>query len=456
LIAASSRPINAAAFAAALIALALAFPVAASAAPDRVLTTEIAGEGEGEVECKVGIGPIEPCEEEYEDQTTLTLVPIAEEGSKFAGWSDGVGSAAICPGKTGSCTITLEADSSVTANFETNEFTLWIELAGEGEGEVECNPGGDGEPEPELCADEYVAGTKVALVPIAEEGSKFAGWSDGVGSAAICPGKTGSCTIAIEADSSVTAAFEFKEYALKVKAVHLGGGTGSWECEREEGPEPCAAKYPYGSEVIVLAKADPGSEFVGWEGECHKVRGNECEVEMEAARTVSPVFAAIEAEAEEEEESGEEESGEEEEKGESPPSESPPASEPGSSSGAESGAPPALVRSAPAATRGAARAAGVAVVIGRRAAIRLRCAATGPCGGTLVLTAPGRRTRARPIGRRSFSLAPGAAATLEVELSGAAARMLRRAGALRAGATGAGVARSTVLLKPARPRHRHR
>ena len=491
-----ARAAAAALWVAAAAALLLALPAAASAASERLLAIETAGDGIGEVECKEASGPAEACEAEYPEGTKLTLVPVAEEGSSFAGFSSGIGSAAGCAG-TGVCTFTIAVDSGITATFEAvAEYSFEINYAGEGEGEVECTVAGETE---QFCDGEYPAGTRLTLESPSEakgtifEGSTFAGFSAGTGSASGCTGKT--CSFKLEADSSIVATFEYKEYALTV--IKQGSGSGTVECEAEEGPEVCKSKYIWGMEVVLRAKAAAGSEFTGWTGlsGCEKVfgpGGTECDVEMYKAHTVRANFALAgsgEEEGEEEpppaEEEGEEEEepppGEEGEEQPSPGEEAAGSEEQpgggGNGSGEEkpagggsaqsavssSPAPPATV-SPP---RGAATVARIATVRGSMAALRLRCVGAGACAGTLEVKAKlsaraapgGRRRRAASfvrIGGARFALSAGGSATLRLRVRRAAARSLARRGTLRVTVTGTGVTPSTIVLKAAKTMVKHR
>ena len=112
----------------ALLAGALISCPATNAAGPYLLEVESSsGTGYGEVLCKVGSGPLEECESEYETSVKLTLVPTPEPESEFAGFRAGTGSASACAG-TKPCAFTLNADSYVEAPFDLAYRSLSIAL----------------------------------------------------------------------------------------------------------------------------------------------------------------------------------------------------------------------------------------------------------------------------------------------------------------------------------------
>src|SRR3954451_11661812 len=162
----------------------------------RTLTITNAGAGTGAVKCKFNGGAAGACTSPQPNGTTVQLIATATTGSEFAGFSSGTGSATACT--TSPCSFTLEANSAVTATFDLEpepeeEFKLTIAKVGTGSGSVTCNGGS--------CAAEYPEGEEVTLAASAASGSTFSGWSGGG-----CSG-TSNCTIAIEADTTVTATF---------------------------------------------------------------------------------------------------------------------------------------------------------------------------------------------------------------------------------------------------------
>ena len=97
----------------------------------------------------------------------------------------------------------------------------------------------------------------------------------------------------MDEEKSVEVLFELEppEFALNIEEP--GSGEGTVECIVEGGPlEGCEAEYPEGTELALIAQADPGSEFFEWGGECDLAVGSECEVEMREERTVEAIFEA--------------------------------------------------------------------------------------------------------------------------------------------------------------------
>jgi hypothetical protein len=165
--------------------------------PQNTLTVSRAGTGSGTVTSSpAGINCGATCSAMFDTGTQVTLTAAAAAGSTFAGWSGGG-----CSG-TGTCKVTLNADTTVTATFNTTPpvmHTLTVSPAGSGSGSVTSSPAGIDCGA--TCSHAYTAGTQVTLTATADSGSTFTGWSGGG-----CSG-TSNCVVTLNSDTAVTATF---------------------------------------------------------------------------------------------------------------------------------------------------------------------------------------------------------------------------------------------------------
>jgi len=172
-----------------------------------------------------------------------------------------------------------------------NSFVLTISKSGAGSGSVTADSG------TLVWADNsgtasYNSGTTVVLTATADSSSSFDGWSG-------CDSTSGStCTVAMNADKSVTATFNQNpapavQYTMTVNK----SGTGSGSITADTGPISWAdntgtATYGDKTSVILTAAASKGSTFESWSG-CDSTNGSQCTVTMNAARTVTATFSII-------------------------------------------------------------------------------------------------------------------------------------------------------------------
>jgi hypothetical protein len=170
--------------------------VSAGAAKKRhPLNVSMSGSGFGEVTSDPGgISCGATCSHVYDEPQRVTLTAIPSERSEFTGWSGGCESVSGPGGDE--CTLEMNAEKNVTAQYA-EEPTVTVDSAGSGSGSIACDAG----PCVYGYAYGYPRGSVVALAATANPGSSFAGWSGGG-----CSG-TASCTVTIEADTTVTATF---------------------------------------------------------------------------------------------------------------------------------------------------------------------------------------------------------------------------------------------------------
>jgi len=155
------------------------------------------GTGTGDVTSNPGgINCGGDCTEDYNENTIVTLTPIADVTSSFEGWS---GNADCSDGQ-----ITMNSAISCTAIFDVlppEVFTLNVLTnGGTGTGDVTSNPGGincGGD-----CNGDYDEDTVVILTAVAGTGSDFISWSGD------CSGTNAITNVTITSSKTCTAVFD--------------------------------------------------------------------------------------------------------------------------------------------------------------------------------------------------------------------------------------------------------
>ena len=191
-----------------------------------ILVIEIVGNGEVEVV---------PDQPDYALSQQVTLIPTADPGWTFAGWSRDAS------GSDNPLTITIQGDTNITATFTQDEYSLTVTPIGFGT--VEVDP----------AQATYHYGDVVALTPNADNGWTFTGWTGDVIST------NNPLTVIIQGNTNITAIFTQDEYTLTVLVNPTGSGTVS--------RNPDYSTYHYGDVVTLTPTADLGRTFTRWTGD---------------------------------------------------------------------------------------------------------------------------------------------------------------------------------------------
>jgi hypothetical protein len=203
-----------------------------------------------------------PAGPSYDQGTVVTVTASPLVGSTFAGWGGCTTTSGLV------CTVTMDANKSVTATFKlvAQTFTLTLGTAGSGSGTVSANPAGPS----------YAAGTMVTLTATPSAGSTFTAWSGA------CSG-AGACVVTMDGNKSVTATFTLvpQTYTLTLGTTGTGSGTVT--------ASPTGPSYAAGTLVTVTANPSAGSTFTGWSGACSGTGA--CIVTMDANKTVTATFS---------------------------------------------------------------------------------------------------------------------------------------------------------------------
>jgi hypothetical protein len=171
-----------------------------------ILSVSKTGVGSGMVTSSpAGITCGAECASAFPPGTLVSLTAAADPVSTFTGWSGGG-----CSG-TDTCSMTITADTSVSADFTLNSYTLSVSKTGVGSGMVTSSPAGItcGA----VCAHAFTAGTTVALTASPSPDSYFSSWSGGG-----CFGN-GICSMIMTADTTVFADFRKELHQLFLSLI---------------------------------------------------------------------------------------------------------------------------------------------------------------------------------------------------------------------------------------------
>jgi hypothetical protein len=144
-----------------------------------------------------------------------------------------------------------------------------------------------------VCAFTFPGEATVLLGATAADGSTFGAFAGDCLVTAI-----GACTVTEGSTARAVRASFAALRALTVSTAGDGDGTvrsatAPIDCRSTAGTPSgsCTASLTHGTNVALVAAADPGSVFIGWTGDCSNAAG--CSVSMSSARAVSARFAKL-------------------------------------------------------------------------------------------------------------------------------------------------------------------
>jgi uncharacterized repeat protein (TIGR02543 family) len=161
----------------------------------------------------------------------------------------------------------MNADKTVTAHFTfiTHDLTVAVD------------PTGGGTTNPAVGVHTYPEGAVVPITAAPAAGYAFDRWSGA------CTG-SGSCSITMNADKTVTAHFtEITTFDLTVTVNPVGGGTTN--------PAVGVHTYPEGAVVPIAAAPAAGYAFDHWSGAC--TGSVDCQVIIDTDKTITAHFTEL-------------------------------------------------------------------------------------------------------------------------------------------------------------------
>ncbi|TVR14858.1 MAG: hypothetical protein EA391_11965 [Balneolaceae bacterium] len=181
-------------------------------------------------------GTVSQSAAEAEEGETITVTANANEHWVFDRWSGDYS------GTDNPSSILMDADKSVTALFEKQDYPLTIETEGEGSVSQQVI-------QPKTT--DYPHGTIVELTAIPDEGWELVEWQGDLA------GTENPAQITVEGATSVTAVFEKAEYQIDISLD--GEGTYSITPEQDA--------YFLGDEVEITVHPSEGWNFSYWDGD---------------------------------------------------------------------------------------------------------------------------------------------------------------------------------------------
>jgi len=195
----------------------------------------------------------------YAEGTAVNVTATAATGYTFDHWSG------ACSG-TGTCSVTMDADKTVTAHFTGITYDLTVAV----------DPAGSGTTNPAVGVHAYAHGIVVDITATPAAGYAFDHWSGA------CTG-TGACSVTMDGDKVVIAHFVVVTHDLTVTVDPAGGGT----------TDPAAGVHTYAEGAVVSITSTPAAGYVfdHWSGACTGT--GSCSVTMDANRAVTAHFEVV-------------------------------------------------------------------------------------------------------------------------------------------------------------------
>ncbi len=206
------------------------------------------------------------CSSPFLLNSTVTLSATPDNTHMFIGWSGD------CTG-AGTCTVTMDADKSVTATFGS---ALTVNKVGNGTvtstpAGIDCGP---------TCAVAFPVSTSVQLTATPDPGWVFGGWSG-------CTSYVGGdCVVQMTQPHTITATFVSPTLTVSV----AGFGTVTSNPAGIDCGSTCSAPFPSNSTVSLTATPNVGYAFISWSGAC--TGGGSCTVTMDGLKSVGASFTA--------------------------------------------------------------------------------------------------------------------------------------------------------------------
>lgn len=189
------------------------------------------------------------CQATLPAASSIALQAVPDTGSQFSGWGN-----SGCDNASTGCTLTLNSDQSLTAQFTLLRQQLTISKSGSGTVSgtgIDCGTS---------CSATFDYGTSLSLTATPASGYLFSGWSGG------CSGSTSPCSVVLNQDQSVTASFVPQPSSYPVTVSVTGSGTVTSSPKGISCGRSCSAQFKTGTKVTLTAQPAKKHTFKSWSG----------------------------------------------------------------------------------------------------------------------------------------------------------------------------------------------
>ncbi|HEX7003949.1 MAG TPA: hypothetical protein VF168_07165 [Trueperaceae bacterium] len=212
---------------------------------------------------------VNDCTARIGEGVTIELQAQASGVQGFAGWHGD------CSG-TGSCSLTMDGDKTVTAVFADN--VLVLDMQGDGQASVRLEPGEDCAGD---CVRAYDTPVQVSLLVNPADDSVAAGF----GGACADSERDDFCIVTVQGQVDVSATVNLRRFTLSVDRT----GSGSVSGPGIECPNDCSVDVTMGESVTLTADPASGWDFERWDGGSCGTNST-CTVQMNEDQEVTAVF----------------------------------------------------------------------------------------------------------------------------------------------------------------------
>jgi len=206
-------------------------------------------------------GTVSPSSGEHERGEKVEIIASPHEEWLFDSWQGDH------TGNVNPDTVTMNSDKEITALFVLKDYSLSIEISGEGTVEERVVQGNG-------TGNEHV--TIIELTARPAEGWRFSHWEGDI------EGNENPVTIELDSEKSVIAVFERRDYPLTIYIEGEGAVA-------EEILHAMATDYPYETVVQLTANPAEGWVFSHWEGDLTGSE-NPAQIEITDEKEVTAVF----------------------------------------------------------------------------------------------------------------------------------------------------------------------